>query len=281
MCVFTVQVYLEWGPGALNSKENSCHPEVLFNSTRHEGCDQRVTVDTSSDAHRDDAVSNRFLQCTFRRLLQFGQQHPSDLLHAEHLLLLQIHHLKTPGVQRHFSFSIKHFQENESDQKVPCVFFQKKEKKKWRNCKKRTFIPVDPEGICARSYTKLDLAAWMQGSAKGRPWNFLKPCTVFLELVTTWKKKGKTGGITTNNKKAANVHLVIWNLLQIKPNRVKEMVGFNVPGFWLLLLWIDSFDQMIQTTCQERYSKGNINQCKATELLYNSSITRYTKGIIN
>lgn len=95
------------------------------------------------------------------------------------------------------------------------------------------------------------------------------------------RKKAKQVRLQQIIKKAANVCLVIWNLLQIKANGVKEMVGFNVPGFWLLLLWIDSFDQMIQTTCQERYSIGNIKQCKATELLYNSSITRYTEGIIN
>lgn len=36
--------------------------------------------------------------------------------------------------------------------KVLCLFL--------RNTLDLTFIPVDPEGICARSYTKLDLADW-------------------------------------------------------------------------------------------------------------------------
>lgn len=50
------------------------------------------------DAYRDDTVCNRFLQCTFSRLLQFGQQHSSNLLDAEHFLLLHVKHLKTTRI---------------------------------------------------------------------------------------------------------------------------------------------------------------------------------------
>lgn len=163
-------------------------------------------MDTSRDAHRDYAVSNRFLQCTFSRLLQFGQQHPSDLLHTEHLLLFQIHHLKTPGVQRTVLASSV-LTKNSLIVKIPVCYLKKtKELQKQNN--NPTLIPVDPEGICARSYTKFDLTAWTYGSAKARPWNLLKPCTVFLKLVTTWKhEKDKAGRITSIHP---SIHFCSW-----------------------------------------------------------------------
>lgn len=31
----------------------------------------------------------------------------------------------------------------------------------------------------------------------------------------------------------------------------KQVVGLNLPDFWLLLQWIDSVDRMIQMICEE------------------------------
>lgn len=39
-------------------------------------------------------VSHRFLQSTFRSLLQFGQQHSCDLFHCKQSLFIQVPHLK-------------------------------------------------------------------------------------------------------------------------------------------------------------------------------------------
>lgn len=54
-----------------------------------------------------------------------------------------------------------------------------------------TLIPVVPVGIWARSKTRLGFTAWTYGSLNALPWNRLKPCTVFLQFVTTllWEQK--------------------------------------------------------------------------------------------
>lgn len=71
--------------------------------------------------------------------------------------------------------------------------------------------------------------------------------------------RNKENSQNYKKKRAANVHLLTGILPWEKAKRFKRTVGSDVPGFWLLLLLIDSLDQMIQMTC-EGSNSGNMKQ---------------------